>query len=119
MDMRAWAAALAVSVLAACATPADSYIAPAAWAERSPTFEEYRSTYPAAALARGVQGRVTMMCTVRMDWALDCGLETETPEGWGFAEAALRLSRYYIVRRDYPGVSVGTRVRLPVRFQLG
>jgi hypothetical protein len=119
MRMRVLVAALVASLLAACMTSSDSYIAPAEWAERSPTFEEYRRTYPEAAMSRGIEGRVTMICTVRMDYALDCYLETETPQGWGFAEAALQLSRFYVVRRDYPGVGIGTRIRIPVRFQLG
>lgn len=117
MTTRILIAALAAGLLSACATPASS-VSSVEWASRSPTFEEYRDTYPEAAWAREIEGRITLMCIVQPDWRLACRPETENPPGWGFTEAALRLSRFYVVRRDYPGVTVGTYTRLPVRFEL-
>lgn len=107
---------LAAPMTAAPASAQD--ILPVPWAERQPTIADYRSTYPQQALRDGLEGQVRLACTLTEDRALDCAVQSETPAGAGFGDAALQLSRLYIVRADY-GLQPGARVILPVRYVLG
>jgi TonB family protein len=51
-----------------------------------------RMNYPAAALNAGVTGVVMVACTVTETRELrDCRAARETPTGWGFGEAAVRM----------------------------
>lgn len=66
------------------------------WAQR-PTTEEFQREYPPAALEAGVEAVVILHClSVREGGRLlACVPISEEPAGWGFADAALRLSRLY------------------------
>lgn len=107
---------LAIPLTAAPGSAQD--VVPVPWAERQPTSADYRSTYPQQALQQGLEGQVRLACTLTEDRALDCAVQSETPAGAGFGDAALRLSRLYVVRADY-GLQPGARVILPVRYVLG
>lgn len=75
--------------------------------------------YPERAVARSIEGAVTLDCIVRVSGALDCAVVSETPRGWGFAEAALRISRdYAMVPATRDGAPVEGRYRMRVPFAL-
>ncbi len=96
---------------------ADTVITPA-WAERAPTAQDILRFYPEGALNAAVEGVAYLACTVNESRALDCVEGTESTPGHGFGPAAIRVSRLFVVKKDYPGVLPGVAVRLPVRFQL-
>ena len=68
--------------------------------------------------AEAIEGIAYLNCTVKETRALDCVEGMETPVGYGFSSAALQISRLFVVREDYPGVTPGMAVRLPVRFKV-
>lgn len=75
--------------------------------------------FPARALAMGREGQVVLDCAVGTDGRLSCAVVSETPPGWGFGEAALRISRDYRMTpamRD--GVAVEGRYRMRVPFNI-
>jgi len=75
--------------------------------------------YPARALAREKSGLVSLDCIVRTDGNLACRVAQETPTGWGFGDAALRISQTYQMEpasRD--GAPVEARYTLRVPFEL-
>jgi len=89
------------------------------WAQR-PTAQDFARYYPAEAFRQGVSGRATLECIVADDGRLSCTVFSESPEGAGFGEAALRVSRHF---RMAPATRDGTptaggRVRIPIRFAL-
>jgi hypothetical protein len=63
---------------------------------------------------------VVLDCVARLDERLDCSVESETPARWGFAEAALGLSRSFRANStDASGApAAGARTRVPVRFPI-
>ncbi|HWA00122.1 MAG TPA: TonB family protein [Caulobacterales bacterium] len=86
------------------------------WTRRPSNLARY---YPARAVARNIEGAVTLDCAVRTTGALECWVVSETPAGWGFAEAALRMSRdYAMVPAMRDGAPVEGRYRLRVPFAL-
>lgn len=62
------------------------------WLHRPQDLDRF---YPARAIGRGVEGRATLDCQVSITGALICTLVSETPSGWGFGEAALRIAHEY------------------------
>lgn len=108
--------ASAAAAQTAAPTPAP---AQAPWAEHGPTPLDFDLSYPPAALAAGIEGWARLACTVRPDRTLDCAVHSETPAESGFGEAALHLSRRYVVSADHPAVAIGARVIVPVRFVIG
>lgn len=75
--------------------------------------------YPRRAISREVEGVVTLDCIVRVSGSLDCTPVSETPSGWGFAEAALRISRdYQMTPAMRGGVPVEGRYRMRVPFDI-
>ena len=75
--------------------------------------------YPAGALARSVSGSATLDCLVGVDGALQCGVTSEEPAGWGFGDAALLLSRRFRMapetRDGVPTAGGRYRLRIPLR----
>ena len=119
---------LSLAALAA-ATPASSCVTagttvaimPVRWAERTPSAEQYRNVYPLRAIERELEGIVVLSCVVQPDRTFDtCRVVRETPPGWGFGEAALVLSRAFIVQPENvdPRVRVGARFEFAVEFRL-
>lgn len=86
---------------------------------RTPGGDELTRYYPERALARGKSGEASLACLVRTDGTLACLVAAETPPGWGFGDAALRMSRSYQMEpalRD--GVPIEARYTLRVPFEL-
>lgn len=76
--------------------------------------------YPRAAFMRGVEGRVELACFVETDGRLSCEIESETPQGQGFGDAALALARAHVMRPAVEnGVPVRARYRMIVPFTAG
>ena len=64
------------------------------WLEQ-PNARDYARYYPPRALDRGQVGSATIECLVAADGRLSCRVLSETPPGWGFGEASLRVSRHF------------------------
>lgn len=75
--------------------------------------------YPARALAREQAGSVLLNCRVDVGGALHCAVVSETPVGWGFGDAALRIAQdYRMVPAMRDGVAVEGRYRMRVPFEV-
>lgn len=87
-----------------------------AWVRRPDGLDRY---YPQRARARGVEGAVLLDCQVTPTGALICVVLSETPARWGFAAAALRMSRdHQMLPAMRDGAPVGGRYRMRVPFEL-
>ncbi|MGE0044477.1 MAG: TonB family protein [Hyphomonadaceae bacterium] len=93
---------------------------PVAWRER-PDGQDMAALYPRRARREGVEGRVLLDCTMETSGRLDCGVVNETPAGYGFARAALRISAHF--RGEPPLANGEPRARegvmLPIQFVTG
>lgn len=75
--------------------------------------------YPRRAEERGVTGEVVLDCLVSTVGRLDCGVVLETPRNWGFAQAALAISRdHRMAPAMEDGVAVQGRYRMRVPFEV-
>jgi protein TonB len=86
---------------------------------RKATGADVMKVYPGRALRRGVSGAALVACSVSKEGTLvDCSVIEETPVGEGFGEAALKLTRLYVMRPlTKDGLAVeGGKVRMPLRF---
>jgi periplasmic protein TonB len=87
------------------------------WVRRPSDLAQY---YPRRAITRGIEGVVELSCIVRVTGALDCTAISETPPGWGFAPAAVRISRdHRMVPAQRGGEAVEGRYRMRVPFTIG
>ena len=80
-----------------------------------------QADYPAAAIAAKVtEGQATLNCLVTVAGVLtDCRVSAETPEGYGFGEAAVAgTASGRMSPRTIDGVAVLARVTFTVRFSL-
>lgn len=101
------------------APPTPSIITNPQWLER-PSGRDFERYYPPRALERGQEGRVNLACVVAADGRISCTVTSESPEGWGFGEAAIRISRHFRMSpqtRDGVATS-GGRVNVPIRFNV-
>jgi TonB family protein len=100
------------------AAPADSVTRPT-WLER-PDGDVIWRHYPESAMNQLVVGRVVLDCVVLLDPVPACSVLDETPADWGFADAAVAISRTFrFVPATVNGAPVaGGRVRVPLRFTL-
>ena len=115
-------AALALLVSPALAQTAENPppASPVRFVER-PNGDDFAREYPWRALNEEVEGRVVLDCRVIAQGKLACGVFSQEPAGYGFGEAALRMSplfRVEAVNGDLASVQ-GARVRVPIRFELG
>ena len=90
------------------------------WAE-VPTAHQIRAYFPPEAFARKVSGGAMIHCRVTAKGrASGCVVKSETPPGWGFGEAALRLApglRFRPQTRDgWP--TDGGDVTVPINFTI-
>jgi hypothetical protein len=109
----------ALLACAACAsTPPDRSSWPP-WAEKAPGQSDLLRVYPKKAKALGATSSVRLACTIRRDRKLDCVTEWEQHPGEGFGDAALKVSKLYLVRKSIePELQPGKIVIVPVRFQI-
>ncbi len=101
------------------APPTPSVITNPTWLER-PNARDFARYYPERALERGQEGRVNLACIVAADGLIACTVTSEDPAGWGFGEAAIRISRHFRMApatRDGAATS-GGRVNVPIRFNV-
>jgi TonB family protein len=85
-----------------------------------PTAQDFSRYYPPRAFDEGVSGSATVDCLVDGAGLLACTVVSEEPEGYGFGEAALRISRHFRVApetRDGRS-TVGARIRRTIRFAI-
>jgi protein TonB len=68
-----------------------------------------------------VEGKAVLGCTVTIVGELkDCVVNSEEPEGMGFGDAALRLSKLFKMHpaKATDGTPTEGHINIPIRFQL-
>lgn len=90
------------------------------WVAR-PDAAAFTRAYPRRALDAGREGRAVLECYANVDGSLACAVVEETPRGFGFGNAALRVARdFRLAPTMADGRSVsGGRVRVPIIFRVG
>lgn len=75
--------------------------------------------YPARARQAGIEGEAVLDCMISVQGALNCSVASETPQGWGFGEAAQRIAREHrMVPATREGQPVEARYRMRLPFKL-
>ncbi len=86
-----------------------------------PSAEAFAHYYPPRAAAERLDGRVLVECATTADGRLSqCHVLEESPAGYGFGEAAIRLSVLYRLRTatsDGSALVSGASIRLPITFR--
>ncbi|MEZ5960220.1 MAG: TonB family protein [Hyphomonadaceae bacterium] len=86
------------------------------WLRQPRDLERY---YPARALAREIPGQVVLDCLVTVNGTLNCAVVSETPNGWGFGAAALRIAaEHRMVPASREGQAMEGRYRMRVPFEV-
>ena len=87
------------------------------WVQRPRNPERF---YPRDAFIRGVAGEVVLDCDIDVDGRLVCTVVSETPQGLGFGEAALRIAGAHVMRpATRNGAPARGRYRMVVPFSPG
>ena len=103
---------------APAAPPPPRYIEHPLWLS-IPSAEQLGEYYPDAALRSNVAGEVTLQCTVTAQGHMTaCNASSETPEGLGFGQAAIRISRFFTMGPlTAQGIATaGGIVSVPIKF---
>lgn len=90
------------------------------WIAR-PSGEDIAKAYPRKAMSEGLVGRAVLHCKATAQGRMtDCVVNDLDPVGEGFDEAALVLSKRFVVRTRSRGGQIpsGAPVRIPIRFVL-
>lgn len=96
--------------------PAIATIVNPHWVRRPANLQAY---YPRRALQRSVEGVVQLDCRVLTTGNLQCSVLSETPSGWDFGPAALRIARdHQMTPATRDGVPVEGRYQMRVPFRL-
>lgn len=86
------------------------------WLEQPRNLARY---YPPRAIERNIEGDVVLNCLVRVSGLLDCEVVSETPGGWGFSQAALRIAdAHRMTPATRSGVAVEGRYTMRVPFRI-
>src|SRR5262249_40205179 len=102
---------------AAPSPPSPSIITNPTW-EQTPNAGQISLVYPERAMRMEKTGNVRLRCGVSNSGAVsDCAVVAESPTGYGFGDAAVRLSPYFRMKpTTSEGQSVaGAKVDFPVR----
>jgi len=88
---------------------------------RLPSGEDINRYYPDRAQRFNMGGSAKISCVVTASGTLsDCSIVSETPEGYGFGDAALKMAKLFKMRpqtRDGQAVG-GASVVVPLKFVL-
>jgi len=90
------------------------------WIDK-PSGLQLSRAYPRRAQDAGVSGSATLNCVVEAAGTVrDCAVISETPTGWGFGEAAVKLSRFFRMKPETSdGMPVdGAKVMVPLSFRM-
>lgn len=100
--------------------PAPSKITGATWLTK-PGAREFDRYYPSRAQEREKEGRVVLNCAVNADGYISCAVASETPEGWGFGEAAIQIAKSFrMAPKTINGEPTsGGTISVPIAFRLG
>ena len=99
--------------------PLEREVTPAKFGKH-PSGDEFTNEYPPAAQLLQLGGTVTLACKVNVDGRLDaCKVAAESPQGVGFASAAMRLTTYFRLQpAKMDGKPVEGSITFPINFQL-
>ena len=115
--------ALALSTPSSAAdpvAPTPSVITHPDWAEK-PTGEDMERFYPKRAVTEKRGGKALLLCKVTATGSLvGCRAKEEAPEGYGFGEAALSLSKMFRMKpKTVDGKPVaGGDITIPIVFSV-
>jgi protein TonB len=90
------------------------------WISR-PSGADFAREFPTRAVRQRVSGRVVLACIASDNGVMrNCTIESETPEGYGFGDAAIRLAREFrVAPATSNGVpTAGGTFRIPISFIL-
>lgn len=89
------------------------------WIKR-PNGNDFARYYPSRAQEREREGKAVLDCTVRADGTIACSVASEDPPGWGFGDAAVKISRSFQIapKLEDGEPSEGGRITVPLSFKL-
>jgi TonB family protein len=111
---------LAQADLTRRALPVEGVITNPDWVSK-PGPDDYSRLYPSFATFLGVEGHAIISCLVTVQGGLaDCSVTSETPKGFRFGEATLKMANMFRMRpMSVDGAPVGgQRINIPVRYRL-
>jgi hypothetical protein len=92
--------------------------APIHW-QRLPSNEDLQRYYPPEAKLKRIEGRATISCAVNLVGHLkDCHQLSDTPQGFGFGDAAVRMAPIYKLKLETSVAGEPTAPPAPVTFEV-